>query len=203
MKTLITDNRLPSFTQQEKVMIKGSYDFLGLNYYTSTYVKYTGVVGRDFQDDGRYSTSETNSKGKEIGPLTGNGWQRECPEGLKQVLTWMDSRYCHPQIYIFETGVSIANEGLDKKGVKDKERVKYYKEHIESAAEAIEAGVDLKGFFVWSAIDNFSWSSGYDVRYGLIYADYDDDISLTIKDSGYWYKEWIASQTMVHSNTTD
>jgi beta-glucosidase len=68
MVNLITGNRLPSFTPEEAEMVKGSFDFIGLNHYTTKFVKYTGKVGRDFSDDGRYELSTTNITGTLIGP---------------------------------------------------------------------------------------------------------------------------------------
>ena len=68
MVNLITGNRLPNFTQEESEMIKGSFDFIGLNHYTTKFVKYTGEVGRDFMSDGRYVLSNTDMNGNLIGP---------------------------------------------------------------------------------------------------------------------------------------
>lgn len=68
MVNLITGNRLPTFTDEEAAMVKGSFDFIGLNHYTTKYVKYTGIEGRDFMSDGRYTLGNTDVNGNLIGP---------------------------------------------------------------------------------------------------------------------------------------
>lgn len=68
MKEYITGNRLPEFSEEEKELVKGSYDFIGVNHYTSAYVHHTGIVGTDFGNDGRYFSSTTNINGDVIGP---------------------------------------------------------------------------------------------------------------------------------------
>ena len=83
MVDLITDNRLPTFTDEEKALITGSYDFLGINHYTSKYVKYTGVVGRDWGNDGRYENLAENINGELIGPFAESGWLNVYPDGIR------------------------------------------------------------------------------------------------------------------------
>jgi len=110
MVNLISDNRLPSFTQEESDLIKGSADFLGMNHYTTKYVRYTGEVGRDYKSDGRYVESATNINGEVIGPSAESSWLNVYPLGLRKLLNWIDKRYDHVPIYIFENGVSVPGE---------------------------------------------------------------------------------------------
>jgi len=90
MVNLISDNRLPSFTPEESALVKGSFDFLGLNHYTSKYVHHTGVVGTDFGNDGRFFTSSTNINGDLIGPYADCTWLNVYPQGLRKLLNWID-----------------------------------------------------------------------------------------------------------------
>jgi beta-glucosidase len=77
--------------------------------------------------------------------------------------------------------------------VHDPARIHYLERHFTQAANAIQAGVPLRGYFVWSLMDNFEWLDGYSRRFGLIYIDYATQ-KRTLKDSAQWYRDWIASQ---------
>mmetsp|Transcript_21880 Transcript_21880/g.21058 ORF Transcript_21880/g.21058 Transcript_21880/m.21058 type:complete len:91 (+) Transcript_21880:383-655(+) len=90
MMELITENRLPTFTEEESALVKGSFDFLGLNHYTSKYVHYTGEVGRDYESDGRLWLSEKDIDGNLIGPYADSYWLNVYPTGLRHLLNWID-----------------------------------------------------------------------------------------------------------------
>jgi len=112
MVNSISDNRLPSFTPEESALVKGSFDFLGLNHYTSKFVHHTGNVGSNYGDDGRFFCSATNINGELIGPYAESSWLNVYPVGLRKLLNWIDVRYDHQPIYIFENGVSVPGETL-------------------------------------------------------------------------------------------
>lgn len=111
MRTLVTDNRLPEFTTEEAAIVKGSYDFLGLNHYTSKFIHYSGEVGRDWGSDGRFWESSTDKNNNLIGPYADADWLNVYPIGLRKLLVWIDKRYSHPPIYVFENGVCVPGEG--------------------------------------------------------------------------------------------
>jgi beta-glucosidase len=96
MRNLITDNRLPEFTEEEAAIVKGSYDFMGLNHYTTKYVHYSGEVGKDYGNDGRFWESSTDINGNLIGPYADSTWLNVYPLGLRKLLNWIDKRYNHP-----------------------------------------------------------------------------------------------------------
>ena len=131
MKDYITDNRLPTFTEDEKQLIKGSFDYLGLNHYYSKYVYHTGQPGRDYGDDARSWLSETNKYGHQIGPRAESSWLTVYPEGLRKLLNWLDKRYNHPKIYVFENGVSVPGENSKpiEDAVHDDFRTQYYTDY--------------------------------------------------------------------------
>jgi beta-glucosidase len=83
---------------------------------------------------------------------------------------------------------TVGPDGL----VEDPERIAYIRRHVDAVAVAIDAGVDLRGYFVWSILDNFEWAHGYRVRFGLVRVDY-ETLERTIKASGNWYRDFIAS----------
>jgi beta-glucosidase len=101
--------------------------------------------------------------------------------------------YSPPPIYITENGMANADR-VDADGrVADAERVAYLREHLAALARAIELGVDVRGYFYWSLLDNFEWNSGYAKRFGLFHVDYETQVR-TAKDSAHWYRAFIEAQ---------
>uniref|UniRef100_A0A6N2LGP7 Beta-glucosidase n=1 Tax=Salix viminalis TaxID=40686 RepID=A0A6N2LGP7_SALVM len=175
--------RLPKFTTEESEMLKGSYDFIGINYYTTYYAQNTDAdyqrVG--FMSDARASwTGERN--GIPIGPQAGVKWLYIYPEGICKLLTYTKDQYRSPTIYITENGSAL----------NDPVREKSYKDHLKNVLRSInEHGVDVKGFFAWSLMDNFEWGSGYAVRFGLYYVDYNNNLKRYPKNSVKWFKQFL------------
>jgi beta-glucosidase len=89
MVNLITDGRLPQFTEEERQMVQGSFDYLGLNHYASKYAKWTGKPGRYWDNDGRYEVSDYNVKGELIGEYAESHWLTVYPQGIRDMLTWI------------------------------------------------------------------------------------------------------------------
>jgi beta-glucosidase len=95
-------------------------------------------------------------------------------------------------IMICENGAAYPDVVRQDGTVDDPLRIAYLESHIEAMADAIEAGVEVSGYFVWSFCDNFEWSLGYDKRFGLIRVDY-ETLERTVKASGHWYRTFLAS----------
>jgi beta-glucosidase len=113
------------------------------------------------------------------------GWE-VYPPGLTETLCDLDSRYGHPLLYVTENGAAFDDVvGPDGK-IHDERRRQYLESHIKAAARAIDQGVNLGGYFVWSLLDNFEWGFGYSKRFGIVRVDYTTQ-ERTIKDSGHWY----------------
>jgi beta-glucosidase len=107
------------------------------------------------------------------------------------VLGWLYYAYKIPKIYVTENGASFS-DGPDKEGrVRDARRIDYLRTHFAAAHQAIQHGVPLAGYFVWSLLDNFEWGFGYSQRFGIIWVDYDTRERI-LKDSAHWYREVIA-----------
>ncbi len=120
-------------------------------------------------------------------PVSGLGWRIE-PRGLHDTLTGLATRYPGlPPVFITENGYGDAGE-LDDTG-----RVAYLRDHLAATAAAIDAGVDVRGYFCWSLLDNFEWARGYAARFGLVHVDYATQ-ARTPKASYHWYREAIAEQ---------
>jgi beta-glucosidase len=111
------------------------------------------------------------------------------PQGIRDMLVEFTERYGKFPVYISENGASYFNEtpGADGK-VHDEKRAQYLKGYISACHEAIQKGVDLRGYYAWSLMDNFEWSAGYKPRFGIVHVDF-KTLKRTIKDSGYFYAE--------------
>jgi beta-glucosidase len=123
---------------------------------------------------------------------TETGWEVR-PESLREVLGWIKSRYGDLPIYITENGAAFADPSPDQGGrVADRPRLDYFRGHLQAVRDAIADGVDVRGYFAWSLLDNFEWACGYEKTFGLVQVDYATQ-ERTIKDSGRFYRDVIAS----------
>jgi len=119
-------------------------------------------------------------------PQTIKGWEIN-PEMLYQQLLELKNRYGNLPVYITESGCAAPDE-LDSEGqVSDPQRVAYFRDYLRAAARAIEDGVNLKGYFAWSLMDNFEWAEGYSQRFGIVYVDFQSQKRIP-KDSFYYLK---------------
>jgi beta-glucosidase len=151
-------------------------DFLGINYYT-----------REVFERNLHRVQGTGELG-----FTDIDWEIY-PRGLYELLTRLDRDYMLPPIYITENGAAY-DDVLKGDRVHDHKRTHYLRLHLAALADAITDGVDVRGYFAWSLLDNFEWSFGYAKRFGLVHVDYNTQRRI-IKDSGRWFKALIASQT--------
>jgi beta-glucosidase len=94
------------------------------------------------------------------------------PAGLGETLRWVHERYAGAPVYITENGAAFEDSVRANGAVHDRERVEYLQEHLLAARRAIEQGVDLRGYFVWSLLDNFEWQCGYSKRFGIVRVDF-------------------------------
>ncbi|CAN0916954.1 Beta-glucosidase 24 [Linum grandiflorum] len=184
-------SRLPNFTEEESHLLKGSYDFLGLNYYTAYYVKHNDNFDPDHlrwaTDTHGITTAER--EGAPIGPHLGSYWQYWYPEGLRVLLEYTKETYRNPLIYITENGLSEKDNPTQTlaEALRDVNRISFYNAHLTSVKLAMKAKqVNVKGYFAWSYADNFEWNEGYTVRFGLNYINY-TDLSRHPKHSACWY----------------
>ncbi|UZQ83209.1 GH1 family beta-glucosidase [Thermoanaerobacter sp. RKWS2] len=152
-------------------------DFLGVNYYTRSIVKYN--------EDSMLKAENVPGPGKR----TEMGWEIS-PESFYDLLKRLDREYTKLPMYITENGAAFKDEVTEDGRVHDDKRIEYIKEHLKAAAKFIEEGGNLKGYFVWSLMDNFEWAHGYSKRFGIVYVDYETQKRI-LKDSALWYKEVI------------
>ncbi|XP_023516390.1 cyanogenic beta-glucosidase-like [Cucurbita pepo subsp. pepo] len=193
MRELVKE-RLPKFSAAESASIKGSLDFLGLNYYTANYAKDNpNAPGQQpsYLTDYRADLS-TDRNGVSIGPKFSEvSWLAVYPQGLKELLIYTKTKYNDPLIYITENGYLEIEGPTFEELINDKARVKYHHDHLYNLNEAIKAGVKVKGYFAWSFLDNFEWASGYAVRFGLNYIDYKNNLKRIPKLSAKWFENFL------------
>jgi beta-galactosidase len=180
---------LPQFTPEEAQLLKGSTDFLALNYYTSDVVRHAVDAG----------PMEAEVVPQPHVPQTAMGWPIR-PDGLRCLLRWVSDRYARPPIYITENGAAFDDQPDEAGFVDDQNRTAYLREHIAAAAAARDDGVDLRGYFVWSLLDNLEWTEGFAKRFGLVRCDYATQ-TRTIKASGHWYGRLIRAGKLADDRT--
>jgi beta-glucosidase len=116
------------------------------------------------------------------------------PDGLRQMLTTFKARYgdALPPLYVTESGCSFHDTVVDG-GVTDQGRIDYHDQHLRAVAQAIDEGVDVRGYFAWSLLDNFEWAEGYTERFGLVHVDFDTQVR-TPKQSFRWFQQLLANR---------
>ena len=161
-------------------------DALGVNYYTRHIV----AAAPDAAPNPIYPGLSANfvSAGK---PVTAMGWEID-PAGLREVLVRVHNDYPAVPLYVTENGAAFHDYVTPDGQVHDPERIDFLDGHFRAAADAIAAGVDLRGYFVWSVMDNFEWTHGYSYRFGVVFVDYGTQRRI-VKDSGQWFREFIAA----------
>ena len=108
---------------------------------------------------------------------------------MLKLLTDLHQTYQLPPIYITENGAAVDDQVVDG-AVEDEQRCRYYQNHLSSVDQAIRKGVDIRGYFAWSLMDNFEWSEGYKMRFGIVFVDY-KTLKRTPKRSALWFKEFL------------
>ncbi len=157
-------------------------DFMGINYYSR------GIVKR-----GEHGYLLAEGVENKQAQYTDMGWEIY-PEGLYEILQWVHSESPRLSLYVTENGAAFRDQVQDGR-VADAQRVEYLRQHFLSAHKAIQNGVPLKGYFVWSLMDNFEWAYGYSKRFGIVYVDYATQQRIW-KDSARWYQQVIAANGM-------
>ncbi|RSZ58558.1 beta-glucosidase [Massilia atriviolacea] len=159
----------------DMAIIAQPIDFLGVNYYFRSFCS--------------AETPPRTPPGK-LG-FTDMGWEIY-PQGLTELLVKLNAEYMLPPIYITENGMANPDTVDDGK-VADPERIAYVQMHLDALKAAMEQGVDVRGYFLWSLLDNFEWNSGYAKRFGIVHVDYATQ-ERTLKNSAIWYRDVVTAQ---------
>jgi beta-glucosidase len=172
----------PTFSEDDLGRIQGNPDFLGVNYYSRVLVR----------EDPAALPLRASPAGPGQRPRTAMGWE-VYPAGLSEILLWIRKRYANPPVYVTENGAAFDDPMPAGGEVPDPLRVAYLRRHLLAAADALRAGVDLRGYFAWSLLDNFEWAHGYGKRFGLVHVDFPTR-RRTPKSSARYYAEVIQSR---------
>ena len=167
---------------EDFVLIRQPIDFLGVNYYTRNVMRF---------EPSAWPLRAASVRQKRA-TYTETGWEVFAP-GLTDTLVWVKERYGNPPLYVTENGAAFFDPPVaEGERLADPLRIDYLRKHITALHTAIDAGVDLRGYFVWSLFDNFEWSLGYSKRFGIVHVDFETQ-KRTPKDSAHLYTKIIAT----------
>ena len=172
----------PSLPAADFDLIRQKIDYLGINYYKRGITKNNPNV--------MIERAERINNPRAV--YTETDWE-VFPQGLTDILVWVRDRYGKLPLYITENGAAFYDPPTADSSVDDPLRVDYLRQHLRAAREAIRKGVDLRGYCVWSLLDNFEWALGYSKRFGIIHVDFETQ-RRTLKASAKFYKEVIRTQ---------
>jgi beta-glucosidase len=166
--------------------IKGSSDFIGLNYYVRMFAspKHAVATALNFLDTDLGAFQRTGSE-----RLTQSGWT-VYPKGLYKCLKRLHTTLGLP-LYVTENGIATDD---------DEWRKIFIRKHLRQVHKALEKGIDVRGYFYWSNLDNFEWSFGFEPRFGLVHVDYANDCKRTVRDSAWYYAEIIKQRGFWQEN---
>ncbi|KAL0358156.1 UNVERIFIED_CONTAM: Beta-glucosidase 6 [Sesamum calycinum] len=214
--------RLPKFSQAQAAQVKGAFDFIGINHYTTWYANEnnTNVIGVLLNDSLADSGAFTLpiALGRPVHDRANSIWLYIVPDGIRSLMNYIRQKYGNPLVIITENGMDDGNSPFVsiKNALKDEKRIKYHNDYLTSLLAAIkyvrastslvfntlnlvillptqvcrclsidtrrEDGCNVRGYFVWSLLDNWEWGAGFSSRFGLYYVDYKDNLKRYAKD---------------------
>jgi beta-glucosidase len=172
----------PQWPAADLELIRQPIDWLGVNYYTRGVVRHDPSdwllgAGRVRQPDAAHTEMD---------------WE-VFPAGLTEILAWVKARYGDVPLYVTENGAAFPDPPVAEGGrVRDPQREAYLRSHLKSVHDAIAQGVDVRGYMVWSLLDNLEWALGYSKRFGVVHVNF-ADLTRTPKDSARFYARVAAS----------
>ena len=173
----------PDSSAQDLERIREPIDFLGINYYTRNVVR----------NDETAPPVRASVVGVPGRVYTETRWE-VFPDGLTRILRWVTDTYGKVPLYITENGAAFLDPpAVGGNAIEDPLRTDYYRAHLRAAHQAMRSGVDLRGYFAWSLLDNYEWASGYKVRFGIVAVDYDTQRRAP-KSSALFYRDVIRTR---------
>ena len=184
-------NRLPTFSDEEKKLLKGSIDFFAFNHYTSWLYE----DGNAKEQTDYYSDMNVTSSAKPEWNFTDMHWPI-VPEGMHDLLVRINERYLKEidmKIYITENGMAN-KEQTREKAMNDQPRINYMERYLQNVEKAINENIKVDGYFTWSLLDNFEWREGFTKKFGIVRVNFESNSTREPKASYYWYKKFIDKQ---------
>ena len=160
--------------------MKFDFDFIGLQNYFSVVVRYNSLIPI-------VQASEVKARSRNVA-RTAMGWEIN-PHSFYRMLKRFWGYDGVRQIIVTESGAAFKDKLLDGQ-IRDEERIDYYRQYIHALQKAKQEGVNIKGYFAWTLMDNFEWAEGYNARFGLIHVDFKTQLR-TIKSSGFWFRDFL------------
>uniref|UniRef100_A0ACD5XC65 Uncharacterized protein n=1 Tax=Avena sativa TaxID=4498 RepID=A0ACD5XC65_AVESA len=188
---------LPSFSSEDRRKLSYKLDFIGINHYTTLYVQDCMFsecpVGLETQHALVALTGERD--GVPIGPATAMHMLYVVPYGIEKTITYITKRYNNLPMIIAENGCpqGRGNYTNVEAWLNDRDRIEYLDSYLTKVAESIRNGADVRGYFIWSLVDNFEWLYGYTLRFGLYHVNFKTQ-ERTPKLSAQWYKEFLQNR---------
>ncbi|TVR67005.1 MAG: beta-glucosidase [Spirochaetaceae bacterium] len=176
-------------------------DFLGVNNYTRHRARFSWKNPPFFFDMDGAAVPEREFVGPKGEQYTAMGWE-VYPQGLREILIRLKEEYNNPPVYITENGAAFTDElepepaqaaRSTSRVVRDPLRIAYLEQYTAAVHQALQEGCDVRGYFVWSLLDNFEWAHGYSRRFGIVHVDYRTQ-ERTVKESGRWYAALMAAR---------
>ena len=171
--------------QVDLAEIAAPLDFLGVNYYFPNFLRPGGEFGFE-----SLPQPELSARGYE---LTAMGWP-VVPDAFHELLSRISRDYQPAAIYVTENGAAFDDQPSGGR-IRDERRIAYLHSHLGAVHQAMADGVPVRGYFVWSLLDNFEWALGYSKRFGVVYVDYSTQARL-VKDSGRWYQQVVTTNQL-------
>lgn len=191
----LVGNRLPEISPEMSKLLTGSLDFVGINHYTTLYARndrtrFRKFVLQDASTDPAVITTP-NRHGVPIGERAASSWLHIVPWGIRSLAGYVRDTYGNPPMLITENGIDESNDRHIALSValQDDKRIKFHRDYLSNLSAAIrQDGCDVRGYFVWSLLDNWEWNYGYSVRFGLYYVDFKNNLTRIPKDSVKWFR---------------
>ncbi|KAK3037918.1 hypothetical protein RJ639_031809 [Escallonia herrerae] len=200
-------SELPQFSPEETEYVKGSIDFVGVNHYTTLYAKdcmhSRCAEGGDHAIRGyAYTTGERD--GVPIGEPTGMLPCYVVPRGIEEMINYLKKRYHNMPMFVAENGyASLEHQSTQMQDLlHDTKRIEFHKAYLASLARAIRNGADVRGYFIWTLMDDFEWMHGYSTKFGLYYVD-PTTLDRIPKLSSAWYKNFLSSHSLDFKETAN
>jgi beta-glucosidase len=185
----------PRIAHDDMQRIRAPLDFIGINNYQREHAhfsRWVPLLQSWIAGGGAIAKGESIRDGVQY---TSMGWE-VYPPAMGEALSWLRREYGNPPVYITENGAAFDDALIDG-AVHDPKRIAYIAAYLAEVQRAIAEGSDVRGYFVWSLLDNFEWAAGYSKRFGIVHVDYETQVR-TIKSSGLWYADLIRAQRAAH-----
>jgi beta-glucosidase len=173
-------------------LVRAPLDFIGINLYYRNIAAAPTARERTF--DPKLWIFPVKMSAAKQGPLTGMGWEI-WPKAMYDMVTRITHDYNRPAIEITESGCAFPDAIAPDGQVHDARRQQYHLDYLRELSRAIQDGADVRSYHAWSLLDNFEWDEGYSQRFGLTYVDF-KTLKRTVKDSGKWYAQVAATNTV-------